>query len=50
MGAALYVILKLAGIVEHADDWINICRLVSVDMISFVLLLQWWTGRKRSKG
>lgn len=48
MGTLAYIILKLAGFIEHDDDLINLCRLLSVDSITLVLLLQWWKPRRRA--
>ena len=47
MGTLIYIILHLLGKVEHDDDWWNLCQLISMDSIAFVLLLHWWSNRRK---
>jgi hypothetical protein len=46
MATALYIVLKLAGFVNENNDWVNICQLVGMDSITFVLLLHLWRRGK----
>ncbi len=46
LSTLLYVILKMSGTINEADDWVNICHLLAMDSIALVLLMQWWQRRK----
>ena len=40
MGTVLFVILKLAGFIDTATDWVLFCVLVSLDTIGVPTLLK----------
>jgi len=46
MGSIAYIVLVLLGKINHEDDLANICQLIAIDSIAFVLLLHWWSNRK----
>ena len=40
MGTVIFVILRLAGLIDTANDWVMICFLVSLDTIGVPTLLK----------
>ncbi len=48
MGTLLYIICKLAKMVDEPNDWVHLTQLVALDSIAFVLLLHWWQQRRKN--
>jgi hypothetical protein len=40
MGTILFIILRLAGLVNTANDWLYLCMLVSLDSIGVPTLIK----------
>jgi hypothetical protein len=40
MGTILFIILRLAGLIDTANDWMYVCFLVSLDTIGIPTLLK----------
>ena len=40
MGTILFIILRLAGLVNTTNDWLNLCILVSLDSIGVPTLIK----------
>ncbi len=40
MGTILFIILRLAGLVNTGNDWLNLCVLISLDTIGVPTLIK----------
>ncbi len=47
MGTFLYLILRVAGYIDHEDDLINICQLAAIDSVALAVMTLAWVMRKR---
>ena len=46
MGTILYILLHLIGVVDELQDWVNLCFLVALDQIFWIMVLQFIVQRR----